>query len=188
MGTCPNCKRRIKRNGNHFKRKGIWRHKKCPTGITISWESTRRCDVARPMVRLANKGPSIESRSRSCSLTWRGRWSCCPSETMRKLCNESQSLKEDSSKDNIFCKLATLIDIYLDLRKDLSNWIFLNFCFSDCGTILAKKSPWNSSSWIFILYYSLSTAWLLRETWKEGHFYGVFDRGRQQQVHWSLRQ
>jgi len=40
---------------------------------------------------------------------------------MRKLCNESQSLKEDSSKDNIFCKLATLIDIYLDLRKDLSN-------------------------------------------------------------------
>jgi hypothetical protein len=30
MGTCPNCKLRIKRGANHVRRRGRWIHKKCP--------------------------------------------------------------------------------------------------------------------------------------------------------------
>ena len=30
MGTCPKCKLRIRKNGNHIKLGSVWRHKKCP--------------------------------------------------------------------------------------------------------------------------------------------------------------
>ncbi len=30
MGTCPKCKHRIRRNGNHTKLGTIWFHKACP--------------------------------------------------------------------------------------------------------------------------------------------------------------
>jgi hypothetical protein len=30
MGTCPKCKLRIRRNGNHTKLGTIWYHKVCP--------------------------------------------------------------------------------------------------------------------------------------------------------------
>ena len=30
MGTCPKCKLRIRRNGNHTKLGSIWYHKACP--------------------------------------------------------------------------------------------------------------------------------------------------------------
>jgi hypothetical protein len=30
MGTCPKCKLRIRKNGNHVKLGSVWRHKKCP--------------------------------------------------------------------------------------------------------------------------------------------------------------
>lgn len=31
MGTCPNCKLRIRKNGNHVKLGSVWKHKICPT-------------------------------------------------------------------------------------------------------------------------------------------------------------
>lgn len=31
MGTCPKCKLRIRRNGNHLKLGSTWYHKACPT-------------------------------------------------------------------------------------------------------------------------------------------------------------
>jgi len=31
MGTCPKCKLRIRRNGNHIKLGSTWYHKICPT-------------------------------------------------------------------------------------------------------------------------------------------------------------
>jgi hypothetical protein len=30
MGTCPKCKLRIRRNGNHVKLGSVWVHKMCP--------------------------------------------------------------------------------------------------------------------------------------------------------------
>jgi hypothetical protein len=30
MGTCPKCKQRIRRNGNHLKLGSTWYHKHCP--------------------------------------------------------------------------------------------------------------------------------------------------------------
>jgi hypothetical protein len=30
MGTCPKCKKRIHRNGNHVKLGSVWMHKMCP--------------------------------------------------------------------------------------------------------------------------------------------------------------
>jgi hypothetical protein len=31
MGTCPKCKMRIRKNGNHVKLGSVWLHKRCPT-------------------------------------------------------------------------------------------------------------------------------------------------------------
>jgi hypothetical protein len=30
MGTCPKCKHRIRKNGNHVKLGSVWFHKSCP--------------------------------------------------------------------------------------------------------------------------------------------------------------
>jgi hypothetical protein len=30
MGTCPKCKQRIRKNGNHIKLGTVWYHKMCP--------------------------------------------------------------------------------------------------------------------------------------------------------------
>jgi hypothetical protein len=30
MGTCPKCKARIRKNGNHVKLGSVWLHKRCP--------------------------------------------------------------------------------------------------------------------------------------------------------------
>jgi hypothetical protein len=30
MGTCPKCKLRIRKNGNHIKLGSVWYHKSCP--------------------------------------------------------------------------------------------------------------------------------------------------------------
>ena len=30
MGTCPKCKLRIRKNGNHLKLGSVWFHKSCP--------------------------------------------------------------------------------------------------------------------------------------------------------------
>lgn len=30
MGTCPKCKLRIRKNGNHVKLGSVWYHKTCP--------------------------------------------------------------------------------------------------------------------------------------------------------------
>jgi hypothetical protein len=30
MGTCPKCKRKIRKNGNHVKLGSTWYHKACP--------------------------------------------------------------------------------------------------------------------------------------------------------------
>jgi hypothetical protein len=34
MGTCPKCKLRIRRNGNHVKLGSVWLHKTCPARPT----------------------------------------------------------------------------------------------------------------------------------------------------------
>jgi hypothetical protein len=34
MGTCPHCKLRIRKNGNHVKLGSLWVHKKCPVRRT----------------------------------------------------------------------------------------------------------------------------------------------------------
>jgi hypothetical protein len=31
MGTCPKCKLRIRKNGNHVKLGSVWVHKMCPS-------------------------------------------------------------------------------------------------------------------------------------------------------------
>jgi hypothetical protein len=31
MGTCPKCRQRIRRNGNHIKLGTTWYHKSCPS-------------------------------------------------------------------------------------------------------------------------------------------------------------
>jgi len=31
MSTCPKCKLRIRKNGNHVKLGSVWYHKMCPT-------------------------------------------------------------------------------------------------------------------------------------------------------------
>lgn len=36
MGTCPKCKLRIRRNGNHIKLGSVWYHKQCPTQKSAS--------------------------------------------------------------------------------------------------------------------------------------------------------
>jgi hypothetical protein len=36
MGTCPKCKLRIRRNGNHVKLGSTWYHKVCPTQKTAA--------------------------------------------------------------------------------------------------------------------------------------------------------
>ena len=33
MGTCPKCKLRIRKNGNHVKLGSVWYHKMCPTKL-----------------------------------------------------------------------------------------------------------------------------------------------------------
>lgn len=30
MGTCPKCRQKIRRNGNHVKLGRVWYHKRCP--------------------------------------------------------------------------------------------------------------------------------------------------------------
>jgi len=32
MGTCPKCRQRLRRNGNHIKLGKTWYHKVCPPG------------------------------------------------------------------------------------------------------------------------------------------------------------
>jgi len=36
MGTCPKCKARIRKNGNHVKLGSVWMHKRCPVTKTGS--------------------------------------------------------------------------------------------------------------------------------------------------------
>ena len=33
MGTCPKCKQRIRKNGNHVKLGSVWHHKTCPVRV-----------------------------------------------------------------------------------------------------------------------------------------------------------
>ncbi len=36
MGTCPKCKRTIRKNGNHVKLGSTWYHKVCPARSTAA--------------------------------------------------------------------------------------------------------------------------------------------------------
>ena len=42
MGTCPKCKRRLRKNGNHIKLGSVWMHKVCPT------KAVRAAKAGRP--------------------------------------------------------------------------------------------------------------------------------------------
>jgi len=39
MGTCPKCKLRIRKNGNHVKLGSVWTHKICPDRRTRAKKS-----------------------------------------------------------------------------------------------------------------------------------------------------
>ena len=39
MGTCPKCKRRIRKNGNHVKLGSTWYHKQCPERLVPAKKS-----------------------------------------------------------------------------------------------------------------------------------------------------
>lgn len=39
MGTCPKCRLRIRRNGNHIKLGSTWYHKTCPARLTVKKKS-----------------------------------------------------------------------------------------------------------------------------------------------------
>jgi len=40
MGTCPKCKLRIRKNGNHVKLGSVWYHKMCPAKAARTAKST----------------------------------------------------------------------------------------------------------------------------------------------------
>ena len=40
MGTCPKCKLRIRRNGNHTKLGSTWYHKHCPANPAAAKKKT----------------------------------------------------------------------------------------------------------------------------------------------------
>jgi len=40
MGTCPKCKLRIRKNGNHVKLGSVWYHKMCPAKAARAAKST----------------------------------------------------------------------------------------------------------------------------------------------------
>lgn len=40
MGTCPKCKQRIRKNGNHIKLGATWYHKACPPRPAAAKAST----------------------------------------------------------------------------------------------------------------------------------------------------
>jgi hypothetical protein len=42
MGTCPKCKLRIRKNGNHVKLGSVWYHKMCPAKPGRAARSTAR--------------------------------------------------------------------------------------------------------------------------------------------------
>jgi len=42
MGTCPKCKLRIRKNGNHVKLGSVWYHKMCPAKAGRGASSTAR--------------------------------------------------------------------------------------------------------------------------------------------------
>ena len=47
MGTCPKCKLRIRRNGNHIKLGTVWLHKICPARLAV----VKVADAAQPAVQ-----------------------------------------------------------------------------------------------------------------------------------------
>jgi hypothetical protein len=47
MGTCPKCKHRIRRNGNHVKLGTTWYHKACPSSPAKP-KAARAAASARP--------------------------------------------------------------------------------------------------------------------------------------------
>jgi len=40
MGTCPKCKLRIRKNGNHVKLGSTWYHKQCPARPAATKKTT----------------------------------------------------------------------------------------------------------------------------------------------------
>jgi hypothetical protein len=45
MGTCPKCRLRIRRNGNHIKLGTAWYHKSCPARAARKPAPPRRSSV-----------------------------------------------------------------------------------------------------------------------------------------------
>ena len=56
MGTCPKCKLRIRRNGNHIKLGTVWLHKICPARPAI----VKVVPAARPA---AEAKPSVAPKA-----------------------------------------------------------------------------------------------------------------------------
>ena len=68
MGTCPKCKLRIRRNGNHIKLGTVWLHKICPAPLAVvktaaaSQPAAEAPPAAAPK-RAAQRAPAATKRA-----------------------------------------------------------------------------------------------------------------------------
>lgn len=68
MGTCPKCKLRIRRNGNHIKLGTVWLHKICPARLAVvkAAAASQPAAVAQPAAtpkRPARRAPAATKRA-----------------------------------------------------------------------------------------------------------------------------
>lgn len=66
MGTCPKCKLRIRRNGNHIKLGTVWLHKICPARPAVVKVAAAAKPAAQPAAapkRVARRAPAAPKRA-----------------------------------------------------------------------------------------------------------------------------
>lgn len=68
MGTCPKCKLRIRRNGNHIKLGTVWLHKICPARsavvkVAAAAKPTAQAQPAAAPKRVARRATAAPKRA-----------------------------------------------------------------------------------------------------------------------------
>ncbi|HTK92510.1 MAG TPA: hypothetical protein VL948_19925 [Verrucomicrobiae bacterium] len=68
MGTCPKCKLRIRRNGNHIKLGTVWLHKSCPARLAVvkvaaAAQPVAEAQPAAAPKRVARRAPAETKRA-----------------------------------------------------------------------------------------------------------------------------
>ena len=68
MGTCPKCKLRIRRNGNHIKLGTVWLHKICPArsavaAVAAGSKPAAQAQPAAAPKRAARRTPAAPKRA-----------------------------------------------------------------------------------------------------------------------------